>query len=237
MQNMSEEKSKKQRKWKSPKLNFLGVSIILASLILGGSIIYAFNSLSNIVAANIPVQETDNGEPTISPEVDKSDHIRGEVSAPVTIVEFSDFQCPFCQRFHLTLTQLLNDYPSQVRWVYKHFPLDSMHPQARPAAEASECAAEQDKFWEFTDTLYENQTRLGSDLYQELASDLGLDIEQFQDCFDSGKYKDKVEADYQEAMELGVRGTPASFINGEPLVGAVPYDSLKSAIDQVLANQ
>ncbi len=165
----------------------------------------------------------------------KEEHVRGDIDAPITIVEFSDFQCPFCLKFHPTMMQVMQNYQGQVKWVYKHFPLDSKHPQARPAAEASECAAEQNKFWEFADGLFENQPRLGQALYKDLASQLGLDMNQFEDCVSSRKYKDKVEQDLQQGIASGVKGTPGNFINGQLIPGAVTYENLKSSIDQVLS--
>ena len=230
---MSEEKNQK-----SSKSNFLGISIILASLILGCSIIYASRSFDQFINTDLITNQKDSKtEEANGLEVTSLSHLKGNPDAPITIVEFSDFQCPFCQRYHPIIAQLISDYPNQVRWMYKHFPLDSIHPQARLAAEASECAAEQDKFWEFADQLFESQAILSSDLYQQLAIDLELNREQFQNCFDNRKYQDKVEADYQAGIKLGVRGTPASFINGESLVGAVPYNTLKSAVERARGNQ
>ena len=173
-------------------------------------------------------------------KISEKDHIRGNFEASATIVEYSDFQCPFCARFHQTMKQILVDYPEKVRWVYKHFPLDQIHSQARLAAEASECVWEQkgnEGFWQFADGLFENQERLGKSLYQELAEKLGLNMDQFNDCLSSRKYKDKVEADYQEGIKAGVRGTPGNFVNGEAIFGAVPYEILKAAVDGALAKQ
>ena len=124
--------------------------------------------------------------------ITKDDHIRGNFDAPVTIVEFSDFECPFCSRFHDTMKQVMEKYPNKVRWVYKHFPLDSIHAEARPAAEASECASEQGKFWEYADELVARQSSLGDSTYSAIARDIGLNIGQFEECYESGKYKNKV---------------------------------------------
>lgn len=223
---------------------YLPISIIISALILAGTIAYTQNpqqisrsqtGIGSSISQGDQKQEGSTEKFTIG---DK-DHIRGDSSAPVTIVEYSDFQCPFCSRFHPTVQQILADYPDQVRWVYKHFPLDQIHPQARPAAEASECVFEQkgnDGFWQFADGLFENQSRLGESLYKELAGDLSLNTDQFNDCVSSRKYKDKVEADYQEGIKAGVRGTPGSFVNGESIPGAVPYSTLKAAIDQALTD-
>ncbi len=216
------------------------LAIIITGIIIAGAIIYTKvpqssvgpSEKSEITQVAPPAQVAPSKEFTIT----EKDHVRGNFQAPVTIIEFSDFQCPFCQRFHPTVQQILDDYPNQVRWVYKHFPLDSIHSEARPSAEASECAAEQGKFWEFTDALFENQSRLGSNLYEELASQIGLNSSQFESCISSRKYKDKVEADYQEGIAAGVRGTPGGFINGRVIPGAVPYESLKAFVEQALTD-
>ena len=163
-----------------------------------------------------------------------ADHIRGDVNAPITIVEFSDYQCPYCSRFHTTMQQVMNDYQGQVRWVYKHFPLDSIHPQARKAAEAAECAGEQDKFWEYSDQLLAKQADIKTSKFDVFATDLGLDVNKFNECLSSGKYAKKVEADYQEGIKSGVRGTPGNFINGQSVPGAVPYENIKAVIDGLL---
>lgn len=237
-------KEKKEKKHKRPmsKTKFLGISIIVASIILGGALIYAARTLSD-VAIERPapdIEDAKEGAKDIQPgeatlEVDEDDHVRGESNAAVTLVEFSDFQCPFCSRFHQTITQALDEYQTQVRWVYKHFPSDAIYPQARFAAESSECAAEQGKFWEYNDALFENQSQLSELYYPQLALDLGLNVDSFNECVSSRKYKDKVEKDYQLGFQLGVRGTPASFINGELLVGAIPYSSLQLVIEKALA--
>ncbi len=162
------------------------------------------------------------------------DHIRGDVNAPITIVEFSDFQCPFCSRFHDTMNEVMENYPNQVRWVYKHFPLDSIHPYAREAAEASECAGEQNKFWEYNDELFDNQLKIRSSYFPKAAESVGLNIKQFNKCLDSGKYADKVEEDYQEGIGLGVRGTPGGFINGKEIGGAQPYSVISEMVNDLL---
>ncbi len=129
--------------------------------------------------------------------------------------------------------QVMQNYQGQVKWIYKHFPLDSIHPQARPAAEASECAAEQNKFWEFTDGLFENQLRLGQALYKDLASQFGLDMNQFEDCLDSRKYRNKVTDDASLGSRNGVTGTPGNFINGKLYPGALPFEQMQAIIDSL----
>ena len=177
--------------------------------------------------------------PTASPrpgikasiEVSDTDHVRGRKDAPITIVEYSDIQCPFSSRFHLTMNKIMEAYPNDVRWVYKHFPLSRIHPLASRAAEASECADEQGKFWEYIDVLYENQSLISRDYLITAASVAGLNSNKLEVCLDSGKYAKKLENDIKKGRSKGVSGTPGSFINGVSLKGAVPFDQLKISIE------
>ncbi|MBI4437381.1 thioredoxin domain-containing protein [Candidatus Uhrbacteria bacterium] len=172
------------------------------------------------------------------PVVTADDHIRGDVNAPVTIIEYSDFECPYCQRFHPTMQQVMAAYEGKVRWVLRSFPL-SFHPNATPAALAAECAAEQGKYWEFADKLFENRDTLGDALYTQLATDLGLNVSSFSDCYTSEKYADKIQTQAQEGAAAGVSGTPGSFVidadgNATPIKGALPFESVAAAIDAAL---
>lgn len=187
-------------------------------------------------------QPTNTGTPTApskAPAVDeKNDHIKGGENAKVTLIEYSDFECPFCGRFAPTVKQALDEYGDDIRVVYRHFPL-SFHPQAQPAAEASECAAEQGKFWEFHDKLFENQALLGASYYETLAGELGLDLGKFIDCTKSNKYKVKVQQQMAGGSAAGVGGTPHTFVIGADgdattVSGAQPYANLKSAIESVM---
>lgn len=166
-------------------------------------------------------------------QISKNDHVRGDFNAPVTLVEFSDFECPYCGRHYPTMKSVLEDYPGKVRLVYKHFPL-SFHANSQKAAEASECASEQGKFWEYHDTLFEKQQNGYSvGKFKQWAGELGLQQNKFDDCLDSGKYADKVKTDEQEGQSKGVNGTPATFVNGRLVSGALPYDSFKQIIDSL----
>lgn len=167
--------------------------------------------------------------------VTNSDHVRGPDNAPITLVEYSDFQCPFCGAFHPTLTRLLSDYPNKIRWVYRHFPLTSIHPQAQPAAEAAECAAAQGKFWEYADAIFENQQSLGDSYYPELAKTLKFNTTKFEACRSAGDGRAKISADVADASALGVNGTPTSYINGTEIAGALPYETVKAQVDAILA--
>lgn len=175
-------------------------------------------------------------QPTIIQEfkITKDNHIRGDFKAPITLVEFSDFECPFCEKISPTLNKILNDYKGKVRLVYKHYPLP-FHPNAQKAAEASECADEQGKFWEYHDKLFENQpSGFSLEKFKQWAKELGLNTKKFNDCLDTDKYAKKVQDDYQEGSAKSVNGTPATFVNGQLVSGAVPYDSFKQIIDNLL---
>jgi protein-disulfide isomerase len=216
----------------SKKDYFFGLVIGVAVMAVIG--FFIMPSLSNQASDQTENTKTNPQESSSGVEVTKDDHIRGNFNAKVTIIEYSDFQCPFCEGFHKTMKQIVKDYPNDVRWVYKHFPLDSIHPLARPAAEASECAGEQDKFWKYTDQVFENQKGLTSGDLSDIAKDIGLDFDQFSQCLNSGKYVDKVEADYQEGLKNGVRGAPGNLINGKLVPGALPYESIKAVVESLL---
>ena len=180
--------------------------------------------------------------------VSDSDHIEGNVNAPVTIIEYSDFECPYCKTFHATLQEVLAKYPDDVKLVYRHFPL-SFHANAQKEAEASECVAElggNDAFWNFANTLYERTTSNGTgfalDQLGPLAKEFGVDQTAFQSCLDSGNYADKIETDMSEGSAAGVSGTPTSFVldsNGDvvdTIPGALTTAQVESIIDSALAS-
>ena len=158
---------------------------------------------------------------------------KGPANAPIELIEFSDFQCPYCQRANPTVTQVLQTYGDRIHFVYRHFPLAS-HPNAKPAAEASQCAAEQGKFWQFHDRLFANPSRLSGPDLKQTAAELGLDAATFNQCVDTHKYATQVEADLHDGEEAGVNGTPAFFVNGRMLNGAQPFDAFKRIIDEEL---
>lgn len=161
----------------------------------------------------------------------------GPADAPITIVEFSDYQCPYCRRWHLQVYQpLLNAYPGKIRLVYRHLPLTSIHPDAFPAAEAAMCAGEQDAYWQYHDKLFSSDS-LGNGVYVRYARDLNLDMTAFESCITERKYQEAVQADLDFAVDLGVRSTPTFFINGLAVVGAQPLDVFKQVIDKELAGE
>ncbi len=170
----------------------------------------------------------------------KDDHVIGDKNAAVTLYEYSDFQCPFCQRFHPSMQQLMDapEYKGKLRWVYRHFPL-SFHPNAMPAANAAECAAEQGKFWEYSDELFKGQDSLSDTFYGSLADKLKLNRGKFDSCYSAKKYQAKITADQTGGSAAGVSGTPGTIIvdknGGKQMVpGAVPYEQLKQMVDAAL---
>jgi protein-disulfide isomerase len=194
----------------------------------------AVNSNTNTAAA--PTDPAAAAPRTnVDVKVASTDHIRGNKNAKVTLVVFSDFQCPYCEKFNPTVDQVLKDYKDKVRVVFKHYPLTTMHPQAQKAAEASECAGEQSKFWEMHDKLFANQSTLSVDNFKAWAKELKLNTSKFNDCLDNGKMAGKVSADQQQATTAGVSGTPTSFVNGSEVSGAQSFDFIKGLIDQALA--
>ena len=170
--------------------------------------------------------------------------VLGDQNAKVTVVEFSDFQCPFCEQYFTNTASQLNDTyikTGKVKFAYRHFPLFSIHPNSEKASEASECANEQDKFWDFHDLLFKNQTTWSAqaatdaaDSFTSYAGQLGLDTTQFRSCLDSSKFKANVTADANAGNKALVDGTPTFFINGHRIVGAVPFNDLQIAIEAEL---
>lgn len=189
------------------------------------------NSIVDVTEPDAPTA-IDASALTITDE----DHVRGE--GDITLVEFSDFECPFCGTLHPTMQKVLETYKGKVKQVYKHYPL-SFHPNALPAANASECAAEQGKFWEMHDKLFENQDTLSATAYKTYAEAIGLDTAKFQKCFDANTYSSKISAQQALGNKVGVQGTPATVLidkdgNAQMISGALPYESFVSAIDAVL---
>jgi protein-disulfide isomerase len=161
----------------------------------------------------------------------------GPADAPITIVEFSDFECPFCRRWHAEVYKpLLAAYPGKIRLVYRNLPLTSIHPDALAAAEAAMCAGEQDVYWKYHDKLFSSES-LGNGVYVQYAQDLGLNMTTFKACLTDHKYQKAIEADSDFAINLGIRSTPTFFINGLAIVGAQPLDVFKQVIDKELAGE
>lgn len=161
---------------------------------------------------------------------------KGPATAPITIVEFSDFECPYCSKAEDTVKQVMKAYDGKVRLVYRDFPLP-FHPHAEKASEAAQCAADQGKYWEMHEKLFSNQQKLEEPALKGYAKDLGLDQGKFDKCLDGGDKAKVVEANKAAGSKVGVTGTPAFFINGYQLTGAQPFEEFKSLIDQELAKR
>ena len=174
--------------------------------------------------------------PRLAITVAPDDPVSGPPSARIEIVEFSDFQCPFCQRVMPVLKQLMAKYPTQVKLVWKDFPLP-IHPDARPAAEAAQCAREQGKFWEYHDKLFANQTEMTPANLKQWAGQMGMDSAKFSACFDNAAHRQRVQGDMNEGNRDGVSSTPTIFINGRAIVGAVPLEAFEEVIQEELGRK
>ncbi|PKN95460.1 MAG: hypothetical protein CVU44_01895 [Chloroflexi bacterium HGW-Chloroflexi-6] len=166
------------------------------------------------------------------------DPVLGPDDAPITLVAFSDYQCPYCKKWHDdAFERLMKEYEGKIRFVYRDFPLNSIHPQAEPAAQAANCANEQGAYWEYHTALFSYKYDFGEQAFEQYAIDLGLDEAALMECFRSGRYAGEVDADLQFAAEFGIQSTPTFFLNGIAIVGAQPYDVFKQIIDLELAGK
>lgn len=215
----------------------LPASILLAAVLISGTLV--FTSYRNNPKAQLgAIGETVKAEVSVD-----DDAVLGEKKAPVTIVEFSDFQCPFCRSFWKdTLPLIKSKYidTGKVRFVYRDFPL-SFHPGAHVAAEAAECAEEQGKYWEMHDQIFHEQDKLGQGTIQfskadvvKWAGQVGLKMGEFNQCLDAGKYQAEVDKDFADGSAAGVSGTPAFFINDRLVVGAQPFSAFQTVIEEEL---
>lgn len=160
---------------------------------------------------------------------------KGDSKAPVTIVEFTDFHCPFCKRVLNSLAEIEAKYAGKIRLVFRDFPIDQLHPAARKAHEAARCANDQGKFWAYHDKLFASAPRASIDNLKSYAKEVGMDVAAFDKCLSSAKYQAAVQKDIDEGTRLGVTGTPSFFINGRLLVGAAPVENFIRVIDEELA--
>lgn len=170
----------------------------------------------------------------MSVTISSTDHVKGADSARITLIEYGDFECPYCARAHQALSELLPQYGDDVRLVYRHMPLADMHPDATPAAEAAEAAGAQGKFWEMHDALFASQQNLSDAAFQALAEDIGLDGAAFADSLQGGKYAEKVASDAASGRQAGAHRTPTFFINGVQFDGDSDAQSLDQALSAAL---
>lgn len=216
--------------------------IVLIVLMFKGfdfSAVAAESANTTTAVSNVNTAPTVDDAPTVAGKVDLASlrNVRG--SGDYTIVEYSDIDCPFCKRFHPTMQQIMTDYDGKIRWVYKHLPLTSLHPNAMQKALASECAADQGKFWEYLDPMITNEPVDTAEI-TSVADDIGLDRTKFDNCVTNQQFKDRISEDSNEAQSLGGRGTPYGVIidkDGnivDTIEGALPYDSVKQTLDAIL---
>jgi protein-disulfide isomerase len=225
------------------------VAIVVAGALIAGALFFGLKGTSspNTLAGTAPQQQQPVAAQVgkVKPVDVATDHIKGDKNAKVFVIEYSDFECPFCKRFHPTMQQIVDQYQGKVAWVYRHFPL-SFHANAQKEAEASECASEQggsDAFWKYADKILERTTSNGTGFaltnLVPLAKEIGLDETKFKSCLDSGKYAKHVQQDEQEGQTAGINGTPGNIIwtkdgKSQLISGAVPLSSLTTVIDQAL---
>lgn len=223
------------------------VAIVVAGALIAGALF-----LMNNNKVSVPAETTNKEQIGIKIEpVTADDHILGNPKAPIMIVEFSDTECPFCKNFHATMHQVIDTYgkTGKVAWVYRHFPIDQLHPKARKESEAAECAAEiggNDGFWKYIDILYKktpSNNDLDASLLPVIAEESGLNKTNFETCLNSGKYADKIEKNVQDAVKAGGRGTPYTVIITKyekiPInEGAIPFSggpvNMKVILDDLI---
>ncbi len=233
------------------QLGLVGVLVVAAFLIgsLYTKVQYLEKGGSPTVAANQPAApqapEAPQTAPNV-PKVAKDDHVRGDRNAKLALIEYSDFECPFCKNFHPTARRVADEYKGKVMWVYRHYPL-GFHANAQKEAEGAECVAEQggeEAFWKYTDAVYERTTSNGTgfalDKLPALASEVGVNAAKFKECLDGGKYADKVKQQMDAGTTAGITGTPGNIVlntkTGDTRIipGAVPFEQVKTVIDEML---
>lgn len=227
-------------------VSFIGFIVLLVGNFKVGKAIASNDTPPTVVQAPAPspTEEPEAQVGSFRPVDNAKDHIRGEKNAAVTIIEYSDTECPFCKRFHVTMQDVMNSYKGKVRWVYRHFPLVQLHSKAPNEAAASECAYDQggdDAFWKFIDRIYAitpSNDGLDPAELPKIATSIGLNKQKFETCLSSGKNTSKVQEDENDGITAGARGTPYSvIIAGDqkiPVSGAVPAVELKQMLDQVV---
>lgn len=223
----------------------LPAAIVFAGIIIAGAVLFtkAPSSPSAIAAGN--QQNTQNLPTQVNVPAPKAgEHIIGSPDAPIVLIEYSDFQCPFCSMVYPTIKKLVSESNGQIAWVLRNFPLESIHPQARPAATAAECIAGlagNDAFWKYTDAVFTNQDKLSPAYSRQLALSYGIDGAKYDTCVAQDTYKDKIDADVGDAISNGGTGTPYTVVYSKnyqaALSGALPYDQFNAVIKSVKARQ
>ena len=212
------------------------VSILIAGVLIAGAVIFTNTRQSAPAAAVVAGAQA----PTAATNVrvpSAQDHIVGSPTAPLVLIEYSDFQCPYCNVVHPTLKRIVEESNGQIAWVYRHLPLESIHPSAKPAAIASECVAEQlgnDGFWKFADIIFADQSKMNTAYFEQVALQLGAQKTSYKSCIASASIAKKVDADSAEAQQNGGQGTPYTVLYDKKgqvgVSGALPYDAFTSVI-------
>jgi len=231
------------------------LAIVIAGAIVAAALYFGGASFSSPMESSLVGDQPSSGLVPAGGEnipfrpIDPAkDHIKGDLNAAVSLIEYSDLECPFCKRFHPTLQQAVAEYEGKVNWAYRHFPLAELHSKATKEAEATECANElggNDAFWAYVDRLFEltpSNDGLATAQLPQIAQDIGLDQSAFEQCLASGKYASRVAEDLADAMAAGGDGTPYTIVvapNGKtfPISGAQPYASIKAVIELALKEQ
>ncbi|HEY4473608.1 MAG TPA: thioredoxin domain-containing protein [Candidatus Paceibacterota bacterium] len=230
--------------------NQQNLSIPVAIVMAGALIAIALYLASGGTSSGTNTDTGTDAAITNAPAVNAADHILGNPDAPVKVVEYTDFECPFCKQFHTTMKTIMDEYGAkgQVAWVMRNFPLQQLHPNAPKLAEAAECVASvggNDAYWKFIDSVF-LQAPVGSffDLTKldSTVSGIGVNVQAFESCYQKGTFKDKIQKEFNDAVAAGGKGTPFSVVvtvGGEnvPIPGALPYANIKSVIDQALENK
>ena len=230
--------------------NQQNLSIPVAIVMAGSLIAIALYLASGGTSSGTNTDTGTDAAITNAPAVNAADHILGNPDAPVKVVEYTDFECPFCKQFHTTMKTIMDEYGAkgQVAWVMRNFPLQQLHPNAPKLAEAAECVASvggNDAYWKFIDSVF-LQAPVGSffDLTKldSTVSGIGVNVQAFESCYQKGTFKDKIQKEFNDAVAAGGKGTPFSVVvtvGGEnvPIPGALPYANIKSVIDQALENK
>jgi len=213
----------------------LPASIVIAALLIAGAWIYTAG------LKNIEPKKSSQELGKITPNIENvklvsaDDHIFGNPNAEIKIIEFSDMECPFCKRFHATMKQVINEYGDKVAWIYRHFPLEQLHPQAKKSAIASECATEiggNNAFWRYLDQYMDLEEIVSEASFSQIAENIGLNRNQFKTCLNSDKFNDKIDSYIQDAANSGAQGTPYSIIINKnnkktSINGALPFEDFK----------
>lgn len=208
---------------------FFLLLVVMVAVLIGGVYVYS------LVRDNLDTIQSGSGQTAYFDTDD--DPMLGNPDAQIVIVEFADFQCPFCYQAFPIIREIVNTYQDYIKFVFRDFPISSSHPEAQKAAEAGECAQAQGRFWEMHDKMFQNRTDLTVPALKQYAGEIGLDTQLFNQCLDSGAFAKEVEQDFSDGLAAGVMGTPTFFINGRPITGTIDYESLSSIIEQLIALQ